>query len=90
MTLSIDIQHNSIECHYAECHYAECRNYINVMLNVVMLSVIRLKVVMLSVVAPTILTWDSVHKTFLSVTYGQEPSQGGAPERCIKFVSGLT
>ncbi len=24
MTLSIDIQHNSIECHYAECRYAEC------------------------------------------------------------------
>jgi hypothetical protein len=23
-TLSIDIQHNSFECHYAECHYAEC------------------------------------------------------------------
>ncbi len=26
MTLSIDIQHNSIECHYAECRYAECSN----------------------------------------------------------------
>jgi hypothetical protein len=25
MTFSIDIQQNSIECHYAECHYAECR-----------------------------------------------------------------
>jgi len=34
-TLSIDIQHNSIEC-----HYAECRDYLNVMLNVVMLSVV--------------------------------------------------
>ncbi len=50
MTLSIDIQHNSIEC-----HYAECRDYFNVMmsviiLNVVMLSVVRLNVVMLSVV----------------------------------------
>ncbi len=49
-TLSIDIQHNSIEC-----HYAECRDYLNVMLSVirlkvVMLSVIRLKVVMLNVV----------------------------------------
>jgi len=62
MTLTIAIQHNSIEC-----HYAECRDYLNVMLsvimlnvvvlsvirlNVVMLSVIRLNVVMLSVVAP--------------------------------------
>jgi hypothetical protein len=51
-TLSIDIKHNSIECHYAECHCAEChcaecRHYLNVMLSVVMLSV-----VMLSVVAP--------------------------------------
>ena len=41
-TLSIDIQHNSIEC-----HYAECRNYLNVMQ-----SVVRLNVVKLSVVAP--------------------------------------
>jgi hypothetical protein len=47
MTLSIDIQHNSTECHYAECH-----DYFNVMLNVIMLSVVRLNVVMLSVVAP--------------------------------------
>jgi hypothetical protein len=52
MTLSIEIQHNSIEC-----HFAECRDYLNVMLsviilNVIVLSVIRLKVVMLSVVAP--------------------------------------
>jgi hypothetical protein len=45
MGLSIDIQHNSIEC-----HYAECRDYLNVMLNVVMLSVVRLNVVMLNVV----------------------------------------
>ncbi len=42
MTLSIDIQHDSIEC-----HFAECRNYLNFML-----SVVRLNVVMLSVVAP--------------------------------------
>jgi hypothetical protein len=58
MTLSIDIQHNRIECHYAECHYAECGDYLNVMLsvvmlNAVMLSVVRLNVVMLSVVAPS-------------------------------------
>ncbi len=45
MTLSIDIQHNSIEC-----HYAECRDYLNVMLSVIMLSVVMLSVVMLSVV----------------------------------------
>jgi hypothetical protein len=43
MTLSIDIQHNSIEC-----HYALCRDYLNVML-----SVVRLNVIILSVVAPT-------------------------------------
>ncbi len=63
-TLSIDIQHNSIEC-----HYPECRDYLNVMLsaimlsaiilsaimlNVVMLSVVRMNVVMLSVIAPQI------------------------------------
>jgi hypothetical protein len=24
-TLSIDTQHNSIECNYAQCRYAECR-----------------------------------------------------------------
>ncbi len=47
MTLSIDIQHNSIECHYDECCYAVCRNYLNVMLIVV-----RLNFVMLSVVTP--------------------------------------
>jgi hypothetical protein len=62
MTVSIDIQHNSIECHYAECRYAECRyaecrDHLNVMhsvvmLNVFMLTVIWLNVVMLSVVAP--------------------------------------
>ncbi len=52
MTVSIDIQHSNIEC-----HYAECRDYLNVMmigvmLNFIMLSVVRLNVVMLSVVAP--------------------------------------
>ncbi len=58
MALSMDIQHNSIECHYAECH-----DYLNdtlsiVMLNVFLLSVIRLNVVMLSVVVPAIeLSW---------------------------------
>ncbi len=57
MTLSINIQHNSKECHYAECRYAESRNYLNVMLsvvmlNVVVLSVVRLNVIMLSGVAP--------------------------------------
>jgi hypothetical protein len=48
-TPSINIQHNSIECH----------DYLNVMLSVVMLnviilSVVRLNVVMLSVVAPAL------------------------------------
>ncbi len=47
MTFSIDIQHNS-----KECHYAECRDYLNVMLNLVMLSVVRLNVIMLNVVMP--------------------------------------
>jgi hypothetical protein len=46
-TLSIDIDHNSIEC-----HYAECRDYLNVMLVVIMLNVVMLNVVMLSVVVP--------------------------------------
>jgi hypothetical protein len=36
-TLSIENQHNSIECHNAECHYAECR-----LDNVVMLRVVAL------------------------------------------------
>ncbi len=45
MTLSIDIQHDSIEGNYAECH-----DYINVMLSVIMLIVIMLIVIMLSVV----------------------------------------
>ncbi len=47
MTFSIDIQHNS-----KECHYAECRDYLNVMLSVVMLDVVMLNVIMLSVVVP--------------------------------------
>ncbi len=45
MTLSIDNQHNCIECHYAEFHYAECWDYLNVMLSVVMLNVLMLSVV---------------------------------------------
>ncbi len=45
MTLSIDIQHNNIEC-----HCAECSDYLNVMLSVVRLSAVRLSVVRLSVV----------------------------------------
>ncbi len=51
-TLSLDIQHNSIECHYAECR--DCLNVmLNViMLNVVMLSVTMLNLIMLNVVAP--------------------------------------
>jgi hypothetical protein len=44
---SIDIRHNSIEC-----HYAEWREYLNVMLSVVRLKVFKLNVVMLNVVAP--------------------------------------
>ncbi len=45
MTLSIDIQHNNIECHYAECLYAEClyaecHDYLIITLTVVMLSVV--------------------------------------------------
>jgi hypothetical protein len=51
-TLSIDIQQNSFECHYAECCYAECHDYLNVMLSVIKLNVIMLNVVMLSVAAP--------------------------------------
>jgi hypothetical protein len=49
MTLSTDIQYNSIVCHYAEFRYAECRDYSNFMLCVVMLSVVRLNVIILSV-----------------------------------------
>ncbi len=51
-TLSLDIQHNSIECHNAEyCDYLNVKLSF-IMLNVVMLSVVRLNVVILSVVAP--------------------------------------
>ncbi len=45
MTLSIYIQLNSIEY-----HYAECRDYLNVMLSVIRLDVIRLNVIRLNVV----------------------------------------
>ncbi len=47
-TLSISIQHNS-----KECHYAECRDYLNIQLSVIILSVVRVNVIMLSVVAPS-------------------------------------
>jgi hypothetical protein len=40
MTISIDIQHNSIECHYAECH-----KYLNVIMSVIMLNVVMLSVI---------------------------------------------
>ncbi len=40
MTLSIDIQHNNIECHYAEYLYAECHDYLIIALSVFMLSVL--------------------------------------------------
>ncbi len=60
MTLSIDIKHNSIEC-----HYPECRDYLNVMLNAIMLNVIILRVIrlnidMLSVVAPISLSYSNI------------------------------
>jgi hypothetical protein len=45
MTVWIDIQHNS-----KQCHYAECRDYLNVMLSVVMMNVVMLSVVMMNVV----------------------------------------
>ncbi len=45
MRLSLVIQHNSIECHYAECH-----DYLNVMLSVIMLNVIILSVIILNVI----------------------------------------
>ncbi len=54
MGLSIDIQHNSIEC---RC--AECRDYINVMLSVIMLNDMMLNVVMLIVVAPFLVLLES-------------------------------
>jgi hypothetical protein len=40
MTPSKDVQHNSIDCHYAECH-----DYLNVMPSVVMLNVVMLSIV---------------------------------------------
>jgi hypothetical protein len=52
MTLSIGIQRNTFECHYAKCRFAECHGYLNVILSVTMLNVI-----MLSVVAPKILLY---------------------------------
>jgi hypothetical protein len=53
MALSIDIQRDSIECHYAECRYPECHDYLNIML-----SEVRLDIVMLSVVAPSALLFN--------------------------------
>ncbi len=50
MTLSIDIQHNSIECQYAEW------DYLNIMLNVVMRNVVMLSVIMLSVISLNVLS----------------------------------
>ncbi len=55
MTLSIEVQHNSIECHYADFRYAECLNYLNVMMSVVMLNVVMLNVFVQSVVMPIVL-----------------------------------
>jgi hypothetical protein len=68
MTLSIDIQHNSIEGHYAEFRYdaefryAECCDYLNVMLSVVIVNV-----VMLSVVAPTSTVKNNSLKSILFI-----------------------
>jgi hypothetical protein len=45
MTLSIDFQHNSIEC-----HLLSSRDYLNVILSAIMLNVVMLNVVMLNVV----------------------------------------
>ncbi len=60
MTLSIDIQHNSIECHYAECLYDDCRDYLNVMLSFIMLNVVMLNVVMLNVVMMSVIRLNVV------------------------------
>jgi hypothetical protein len=57
MTLRVDIQHNSIEC-----HYAKCRDYLNVNPGIIMLSVIILNVVMLSVIGPILKINDSILK----------------------------
>ncbi len=51
MTLNVDIQHNSFEC-----HYAECRDYLNLMLSVIMINVVMLNVIMLSVVRLNVVT----------------------------------
>ncbi len=70
MTVSIDIQHNNIKCHYApcryaECRYAECHDYLNIMLSVVMPSVARLNVIMLSVVVPFLdVLWCKLSKFY--------------------------
>jgi hypothetical protein len=60
MTLIIDIQHNSIEC-----HLAECRDYLNVilsasLLNVIMLNAVMLNVVMLNVVMMSVVRLNVV------------------------------
>jgi hypothetical protein len=60
MILSIDIQHNSIEGHYAECRYAKCHDHLNVMLSVVMLNVIMLSVVRLNVVLLSVVRLNAV------------------------------
>jgi hypothetical protein len=72
-TLSIDIQHNTIECHYAKCcRYAECRDYLNVMLSVVMLIVVMLNIVMLNVI---MLSVDGLNAIFLSVVVPNQLTQ---------------
>ncbi len=55
MTLSIDIQLNIIEC-----HYAECRDYLNVMLSVFMLNLLMLRVARLNVVMPSVMRLNVV------------------------------
>jgi hypothetical protein len=77
-TLSIVIQHNSIECHNAECR-AECRDYLNVMLivvmlNVYMLSVVRLSFVMLSVVMLSVILYKTQIKNIYQCLYSQKLS----------------
>ncbi len=66
MTLSIDIQHNSIECQYADCRYAECRDYLNVMLSIFMLNV-----VMLSDVAPIFMLKVTYTECHISALYAE-------------------
>ncbi len=60
MTLSVNSQHNSIECHYAKSRYAERRDYLNIMLSVVMLNVIMLNVFMLNVVMVSVIMLNVV------------------------------